>query len=101
MQGTAYAIAEIVVFLAIATLIGMGIGWALARLRSTDGTAAAALAEETDRARELEQQVKRLETETERLAAAAPDVEGLRKELAQAQWQIRALEDALAEQTPS
>lgn len=97
MRGTAYAITEIVVFLAIATVIGVAIGWALSRMRAPVRTRSAAA---TDRSKELEDRVKRLEAEKLEIAQASPDVEELRKELSQAQWQIKALEDALADDVP-
>ena len=100
MRGTAYAITEIVVFLAIATFIGIAIGWVLSRQRSTVPSAASPKGDGTDRTRELEERIERLEAEKRELAAGAatvsPDVADLRKELAQAQWQIKTLEDALA-----
>jgi hypothetical protein len=103
MRGTAYAITEIVVFLAIATMIGVAIGWMLSRSRA-QGTVRTvpepAPAEATDRTKQLEERIKRLESEKQEMAVVTPDVADLRKELAQAQWQIRALEDALAGDIP-
>ncbi len=101
MRGTAYAITEIVAFLVIATLIGIAIGWMLSRMRAPVRTMPAAGAPaDTDRSRELEERIKRLEAEKREMAEAAPDVAELRKELARAEWQIKALEDALADESP-
>ena len=121
MRGTAYAIAEIVVFLAIATFVGVAIGWVLSRMRAPSAvrtvpaaTTAPRRSGDDGRAKQLEERIQQLEAEKQRLAAAAeapapapapaaaaPEIEELRKELAQAQWQIRTLEDALAGAEPS
>ncbi len=100
MRGTAYAITEIVVFLAIATFIGVAIGWVLSRSRAPVRTVPAAAPADTDHTRQLEDRIKRLEAEKQEIATVTPDVADLRKELAQAQWQIKALEDALAGDVP-
>ena len=110
MRGTAYAITEIVVFLAIATFIGIAIGWVLSKARTAPvrtvpaATTPPKRSGDAGRTKELEERIQRLESEKAEMAASAatvsPDVAELRKELAQAQWQIKTLEDALAGEGP-
>ncbi len=101
MRGTAYAIGEIIVFLVLAGLVGVGIGlligWGRRQVQrgAGDGADAADLAAANARAVQLEDRVKELEAAQAARSGSAERVEALEKELSVAQWQINALEEEL------
>ncbi len=84
MDGTGYVITEIVVVLVVVTLIGVAIGWLLRAGRPAPaGETVAAPVAEAPR------------PETTELELSQSEVEDLRKQLAQAEWRINTLEEAL------
>jgi hypothetical protein len=105
MRGTAYAIGEIIAFLVLAGLVGLGIGLLIGWSRQWTSagkpappvdTAAAA------RAKQLEARVRELEAAQASSGESAQRIEALQKELSVAQWQIEALEEELGKQdTPA
>lgn len=100
MRGVAYAAGEIIAFLVLAGLIGVGIGlligWGRNRTAGAGAAASAAPVAAPDRTSRLEARIRELEAEGEAGTAAAGRVAVLEKELSVAQWQIDALEEELA-----
>lgn len=90
MRGTLYAISEILVFLVIATLIGILIGLWVASLRAGSAGRAPKTAPTSG---DIENRLASAEAE---LAASTARSEEIEKELSMARWQIGTLEDELA-----
>ncbi len=98
MRGTLYAATEIVVFLLIATLIGIVIGrlWAAAVRRPEPADAAAPAEAPGDAKAQAE-----LARVSERLAAAEAEKADLAKQLSVVEWQVETLEEELAKTSPA
>jgi hypothetical protein len=94
MRGTAYAIGEIVVFLALAGLIGAAIGWVAAKA-SNPGAARPAVPAADTEARRLRAELAEVQKRQREMQDAAARTAELERELAVAQWQINTLEDEL------
>lgn len=98
MRGTFYAATEIVVFLLIATLIGIVIGrlWAAAIRRPDQPDPAVPAKEPADSATQAE-----LRKIGDQLAAAEAAKADLAKQLSVVEWQVETLEEELAKNPPA
>lgn len=97
MRGALYAATEIVVFLLIATLIGVLIGrlWAAATRRPAAAPAPPPPPPADDGAKEELARVR------EQLAAAEAAKADLAKQLSVVEWQVETLEEELAKSRPA
>ncbi len=98
MRGILYAATEIVVFLFIATLIGIVIGrlWAAAGRRPETPAPAAPAKEPVDA-----KAVAELAEARERLAAVEAEKAELAKQLSVVEWQVETLEEELVKGRPA
>ncbi len=99
MRGTLYAATEIVVFLLIATFIGVVIGrfWSAAARRTAPAASATPPpAEPADTAALAE-----VASLKERLAAAEAEKADMAKQLSIVEWQVTTLEEELAKDEPA
>ncbi len=100
MDGALYTATEIIVFLLVATAIGVVLGrlWAMAR-RPAAGTSA----EETrQRGADADAALRAELTEARRGAEAAEaEAAELRKQLSVVEWQVSTLEEELANRPPA
>ncbi len=98
MRGILYAATEIVVFLLIATLIGVVIGrlWAAAIRRPEAPQPAAPAKEPVDAGAKAE-----LAKARDRLATVEAEKADLAKQLSVVEWQVETLEEELAKSRPA